>query len=64
MFQKITQIMNENLFFLMIPNGERWHYPSVKKLSVLVIRLTKKHKSDFYCLNCLHSFRTKNKLNI
>ena len=21
-----------------------------------------KHYGDFYCLNCLHSFRTKNKL--
>ena len=27
-----------------------------KKLS------TSKHYGDFYCLNCLHSFRTKNKL--
>ena len=24
--------------------------------------ITSKHKCDFYCLNCLHSFRTKNKL--
>ena len=28
----------------------RWHYLAVKKLSALI----------FYCLNCLHSFRTKN----
>ena len=24
--------------------------------------ITSKHYGDFYCLNCLHSFRTKNKL--
>ena len=24
--------------------------------------LTSKHRGDFYCLNCLHSFRTENKL--
>ena len=24
--------------------------------------ITSKHKGDFYCLNCLHSFRTENKL--
>ena len=24
--------------------------------------LTSKHRDDFYCLNCLHSFRTENKL--
>ena len=24
--------------------------------------VTSKHKGEFYCLNCLHSFRTENKL--
>ena len=24
--------------------------------------ITSKHKGDFLCLNCLHSFRTENKL--
>ena len=24
--------------------------------------MTSKHHGDFYCLNCLHSFRTENKL--
>ena len=36
----------------MIPNEEKegWHYLPVK------------NKSYFYCLNCLYSFRTENKL--
>ena len=33
-----------------------------KKLSVLFKGIISKHKGDLYCLNCLHSFRTKNKL--
>ena len=48
----------------MIPNEEkegRWHYLAVKKLSALLHRITSK-KKDFWCLNCLHSFRIKNKL--
>ena len=30
--------------------------------SVLLIQVTSKHRDDFYCLNWIHSFRTKNKL--
>ena len=33
-----------------------------KKLSALLHEITSKHKSDFYCLNCLHSCKTENKL--
>ena len=36
-----------------------WHYLSVKRLSVLLRIITSKNY-DFYILNCLHSFRTKN----
>ena len=46
----------------MIPNEEKWHYLAVKKLSALLRGITSKNNGDFYCLNCLHSFRTKNKL--
>ena len=34
---------------------------SKKKLSALLSGITSKHHSDFYCLNCLHSFATENK---
>ena len=33
-----------------------------KKLSALFYGITTKHKVNFYCLNCLHSLRTENKL--
>ena len=37
---------------------------SSSTLSALLRGITSKHCSDFYCLNCLHSFRTKNKLEL
>ena len=41
---------------------ERWHYLAVKKLSTILRGIISKHHGDFYCLDCLHSFRTENKL--
>ena len=35
-----------------------------KKLSALLKGITPKHKGYFYCLNYLHCFRTKNKLEL
>ena len=46
----------------MISNGENCHYLVVKSLSGLLTGITSNHKEDFYCLNCFHSYRTKNKL--
>ena len=60
---------------LMISNGEQWHYIALKtihradgfnhqirSLSRLFRRVTSNNHGDFYCLNCLHSFRTDNAL--
>ena len=60
----INLICEKRIVPLMIPNKEkkRWHYLEVKELSTLLRGITLKHHDDFYCLNCLHSFRTKNKL--
>ena len=61
MFQNITQIVKK-VIILMISNREKqWNYLAVKKLSALLKGITSKNKGDFYCLNCFHSFRTKNK---
>ena len=47
----------------MITNdGEKWHYLAVKKLSALLRGMTSNNHPDFYCLNCLHSYRAKEKL--
>ena len=34
---------------------------AVKKMSALLRGITSNHKKDFYCLNCFHSYSTKNK---
>ena len=57
----------------MITDGEKWHYTAlksiqtedgfnrpIKSLSRLFNGITSNHNEDFYCLNCLHSFRTYN----
>ena len=47
----------------MILKGEgQWYYLAVKQLSSLLREKVSKNNSDFYCLDCLHSFRTKNTL--
>ena len=59
----------------MITNGEKWHYIALKSvrtddgfnrpirsLSRLFRGITSNNNGDFYCLGCLHSFRTDNAL--
>ena len=46
----------------MITDGEKWHYLTVKNLPGLLKGITSSHEKYFYCLNCFHSYRTKNKL--
>ena len=59
-FENITQIVKNKLFFFeMISNGEGRHYLAVKELSVFLRGIISKDNGDFYCLNCLHSFRTE-----
>ena len=52
---------DKQVILLMITDGEKWHYLTVKTLSGLLRRITSAHKEDFYCLNCLRSYRTRNK---
>ena len=46
----------------MISNGENRHYLAVKILPGLLGGITSNQNKDFNCLNCFHSYRTKNKL--
>ena len=69
---KHNSTREKQIILLMIANEEkegreakfegRWYYLAVKKLSTLLRRITSKHHGNFYCLNCLHSFKTDNKL--
>ena len=50
------------IILLMISDCQKWHYLVVKNLSGLLRGIIFNHKEDFYCLNCFHSYSTKNKL--
>ena len=47
------------VILLMITDGKKWNYLTVKKLSALLRGITSKHKKDFYCLSSFHSYSTK-----
>ena len=50
------------VILLMITDCKKWHYLAAKSLSALLRGITSNHNGDFYCLNCFHSYNTKNKL--
>ena len=52
----------KQVILLMISNGEKWHYLTVKNLSGLLRGITSNHAGDFYCLNCFCAYSTKTKL--
>ena len=41
---------------------ENWHYLTVKSISALIRAIMSNNNGDFYCLNCFHSYRTKERL--
>ena len=53
---------DKQVILLMITDGEKCYYLAVKNLSELLKGITSTHKKDFHCLNCFHTYRTKNKL--
>ena len=53
---------DKQLILLMITDGEKWHYLTVKNLPGLLRGITLSHKEDFYCLNCFRSYGMRNKL--
>ena len=58
----------KQVVLLMITDNEqedkpdKWYYLAVKSIPRLFRRITTNHDGDFYCLGCLHSFRTDNAL--
>ena len=55
---------DKQIILLMITDGEKWHYLTVKNLSGLLRGITSNHCGDFYCLKCFRSYRTKSKLEL
>ena len=50
------------VIFLIITDGKKWHYLALKNLSALLSGITSNHIGNFYCLSCLHLYRTEDKL--
>ena len=61
-FSKYNSNLGKQFILLMISNREKQHYPAVKMLSGLLRGKTSKNNGDSYFLNCLHSFRTKSRI--
>ena len=61
-FSKHYSNRAKQVILIMISNGEWLHYLVAKKLSALLTEITSNNNGGFCCLNCLHSFRTKTKL--
>ena len=53
---------NQVNLLMITDNMNNWHYLAAKNISGLLRAITSNHNGDFYCLNCFHSYRTKNKL--
>ena len=47
---------------LMKTDGKQCHYLAVKSLPSLLRGIKSKHDGEFYCLNCLHSYSTRDRL--
>ena len=61
-----------NLGYFVVKTNEEWydisvninncHYLAIENISGLLRGITSNHNGDFYCLNCFHSYTTKEKL--
>ena len=64
---KYNNKLDNQVILLMITDGKssdgvEKYYLAVKKFSALLRGITSNHNGDFYCLSCLHSYRTKETL--
>ena len=48
---KYNLTRENQVILLMITDGEKWHYLTVRRLSALLKGISWKHSGDFYCLN-------------
>ena len=55
---------DKQIILLMITNGEKWQYLTVKNLPGLLRGITSNHGCDFHCFNSFRSYRTKSKLEL
>ena len=58
---KYNKVRKNQVIILIIIDGKNQQYLAMKKLSALLREITSNHEEDFYCLNCFHSYTSKNK---
>ena len=56
---KYSNNRENELILLLTTDGKKWYYLALKRLSTIPRRMTSKNDGDFYCLNCLHLYRTE-----
>ena len=62
-YKSKSNLTRENqVILIMITDGEKWHYLTVRRLSALLKGITSKHDGDFYCLYCFHSYASEKSL--
>ena len=61
-YQNIIIYGNQRILLMITDEGKKWHYLAKKSISGLLRGITLNHNGDFYCLNCLQSYRTKEKI--
>ena len=59
---KYNLTRENQVILLVIGDGEKWYYLTVRSLSALLKGITSKQKDDSYYLNCFHSFASKKSL--
>ena len=59
---KYNSTRENQIILLMISDGEKWHYLTVKRLRALLKGRTSKHGGYFYCLNCFNSYASEKSL--
>ena len=59
---KYNRIRPNKILLLMITDGEKWHFTSVKNEYRLFRDVFSKHHDAYYCLNCRQSYRTDKSL--
>ena len=62
-YKSKNNLTRENqVILLMITDGEKWHYLTVRSLPTLLTEVTGNNHGDFYCLDCFRAYTTENKL--
>ena len=50
------------ILLMITDDNNRWHYLAVKRLPILLRRITSNHHRDFYCLTYFYPHKILNKL--